>query len=389
MDGQGDANIARLQCAGSRRGRTGPPRCGRILGRRVAVATVRPIRAPLDAGASPGPPPADGFGSVGLGYHVPALVPQRTGSRHAASTGQSRPQPWKPYRRARRGEPREASSQARPAVRVRGPPRDPPGREPMAPDPRLAGARRPVREGPGEEAHADHHPAPHPCPFRRRLPRRGGKRRGDAIRDPRGRLRHVRLPPPGPRPGGVRGRPGRHHRLEEGTPRARGHGVPRLPAARLLRLREGRSRGEAPRRGVRFGKGVLFQLDGGHLLPHRGCRPGQPGPSGGDRGPGLGGRIRLPDRGRLRAPGRPGAVRRHDGVRGETGRAHDLALRPGRGRRRAEPSRALGSGPQRVARGAPPEIPGGAKRRPSPRPHYLVPPPAEGRASPTRGNETT
>ena len=193
-----------------------------------------------------------------------------TGSGHAASTGQSRSHPRKPHRRARGGEPRETPSQARQTLRVRGSLRDTFRREPMAPGPRLACARRPVREGPGEAAHADHHPAPHPRPFRRRLPGRGGEGRGDAVRDPRVRLRYVRLPPSGPRPDGVRGRSDRHRRFEERTPCERGHGVSRLSAVRPLRLREGRSRDEAPRRRVRFGKGVLFQLDGGHLLPHQG-----------------------------------------------------------------------------------------------------------------------
>ena len=75
--------------------------------------------------------------------------------------------------------------------------------------------------------------------------------------------------------------------------------------------------------------------------------------------------------------GRPRTLRRNDGVRREAGRAHDLALRSGRGRNRSEPSWPLGSRPQRIARGAPPEISGRANRHASPGSHYLVPSLAE------------
>ena len=54
------------------------------------------------------------------------------------------------------------------------------------------------------------------------------------------------------------------------------------------------------------------------------------------------------------------------------GRAHDLALRSGRSRDRPRPSRPLGGGPQRIAGGAPPAVPGRANRRSSSRPHHLV-----------------
>ena len=144
-------------------------------------------------------------------------------------------------------------------------------------------------------------------------------------------------------------------------------------ALRSLRLREGRPPDRACRGRAQPRQGVVLQLDGRYLLPHRERRSRQSGPLGDGRGAGLGSCIRLSDRGRVRAAGRPRAVRCDDGVRGEAGRAHDFALRSGRGWSRPEPSGPLGSRPQRIARGASTAVSGSANRRSTPCSHYLVP----------------
>ena len=100
-------------------------------------------------------------------------------------------------------------------------------------------------------------------------------------------------------------------------------------------------------------------------------------------------RLRLPDRGRVRAAGRPRSLYPADGIRGETGRTDDLALRPGPRRRHPESRQPLGDCPERLAGGSSPEIPRRSNRSPSPGPHHLVPPPEEENRRPVAGARTS